>query len=116
MRTDTPCINSSATPSKLRPTIKVRGKYHLHYRYVFETAFGPIPHGLTVDHLCHNPRCIRLDHLRLETLSYNSGQTKYSLSDRCKNGHPYTPETTIVGVKGWRSCRICHNQAQRLRT
>lgn len=26
---------------------------------------GPIPDGLTVDHRCRNPLCVRLDHLRL---------------------------------------------------
>jgi hypothetical protein len=29
----------------------------------------------------------------------------------CKNGHPYTPETTYIRPDGRRRCRICHRAA-----
>jgi hypothetical protein len=33
------------------------------HRFAFELAVGPIPPGLTLDHLCGRPACVRPDHL-----------------------------------------------------
>jgi len=33
------------------------------YRWSYERFVGPIPDGLMPDHLCHNPPCVRPDHL-----------------------------------------------------
>lgn len=35
--------------------------------------------------------------------------------DTCMNGHPFTPESTIVRRDGRRECRICHNAGNRAR-
>ncbi|HBD4848189.1 TPA: HNH endonuclease [Shigella flexneri] len=51
---------------------EVHGSPRLAHRVSFEREFGPIPDGLEVDHLCHNPPCVRPDHLRLATRSGNS--------------------------------------------
>lgn len=37
------------------------------YRVAYEVAFGPIPPGLMVRHLCNNPGCVRPDHLAVGT-------------------------------------------------
>jgi hypothetical protein len=37
------------------------------HRAAWEAANGPIPGGLFVLHECHNPSCVRPDHLRLGT-------------------------------------------------
>jgi hypothetical protein len=35
----------------------------LAHRIVYEELIGPIPEGLTLDHLCRNRKCVRPDHL-----------------------------------------------------
>src|SRR6266496_5724441 len=44
-----------------------RGKTRmvLAHRAAWVAAHGPIPSGMTVDHVCKNRRCIRIEHLRL---------------------------------------------------
>lgn len=42
------------------------------HRRVWEMVYGPIPAGLVVLHLCDNPACFRLDHLRLGTKKDNT--------------------------------------------
>jgi len=37
------------------------------HRFACEMANGPIPDGLFALHECDNPRCVRIDHLRLGT-------------------------------------------------
>jgi hypothetical protein len=42
------------------------------HRWAWEQEHGPVPPGLLVLHSCDNPRCVRLDHLRLGTVADNS--------------------------------------------
>ena len=53
---------------------------------------GPIPDGLTVDHLCHARRCVRPDHLRLLSNRENGRRNHPDYGDwplgYCRNGHP----------------------------
>jgi excisionase family DNA binding protein len=37
------------------------------HRFAYEQARGPIPAGLTIDHLCANKRCVRPEHLEAVT-------------------------------------------------
>lgn len=39
----------------------------LAHRFVWEQAHGPIPDGKVILHICDNPRCVNLSHLRLGT-------------------------------------------------
>lgn len=39
-------------------------KQWLTHRYAYEKWVGPIPQGKFLDHICHNPSCVRPDHLR----------------------------------------------------
>lgn len=43
----------------------------LAHRYAYELVVGPIPAGLTLDHLCERPPCVRPDHLEPVTNSEN---------------------------------------------
>lgn len=47
-------------------------KGHLVHRLAWEQAHGPIPPGMVVMHLCDNPPCYRLDHLRMGTYAENT--------------------------------------------
>ncbi|KOX13333.1 hypothetical protein ADK67_44185 [Saccharothrix sp. NRRL B-16348] len=42
------------------------------HRLAYACLYGPIPSGMTVDHLCFTPGCFNQDHLRLLTPSENS--------------------------------------------
>jgi len=41
------------------------------HRYAYELLRGPIPDGLTLDHLCRVTRCVNPDHLEPVTLAEN---------------------------------------------
>ena len=42
------------------------------HRYAWESANGPIPEGMLLDHTCFNRACVDVSHLRLVTVSQNS--------------------------------------------
>lgn len=44
----------------------------LAHRWMYERLFGPIPHGLTLDHLCRNPSCVNPHHMEPVTRSENT--------------------------------------------
>lgn len=41
------------------------------HRVAYELVKGPIPEGLHIDHICHNPPCVNPDHLRPVTHKQN---------------------------------------------
>lgn len=45
--------------------VSINGKMHYVHRLAFEEAFGTIPDGLLIDHICHNRCCVNTKHLRL---------------------------------------------------
>ena len=51
-----------------------REKPHLMlaHRWAYESVHGHIPDGLTLDHLCRTPACVRPDHLEAVTLAENA--------------------------------------------
>ena len=52
--------------TSMYPKFKLRGRTIQVHRYSYESLVGPIPEGLTVDHLnCTLRRCIRPDHFEL---------------------------------------------------
>lgn len=56
------------------------------HRYAWERANGPIPDGMVVDHICHNPSCVKVDHLRVATVAQNSAN-RAGADSRNKSGH-----------------------------
>lgn len=47
------------------------GERRFTHRLSYAWTIGPIPDGMQVDHMCHNRRCVRPDHLRLATHKEN---------------------------------------------
>jgi hypothetical protein len=80
------------------------------HRFSWELVNGPIPDGLTLDHLCRVTRCVRPDHLEVVTLAENSRRNRRD--GFCRRGHAYTLENTIIGKLG-RQCRTCTNDSHR---
>lgn len=92
--------------------IVVAGKQLYAHRVSYELFVGPIPDGLTIDHLCENTSCVWPEHLEAVSLSENA--RRYNQNHRithCVNGHELTPENTYVRKEGWRMCVTCKNAA-----
>jgi hypothetical protein len=57
------------------------GRHALAHRAAWEDAFGPIPAGFDLHHICRNRLCIALDHLRL--VSHKENVT-LDAAERCR--------------------------------
>jgi len=100
-----------------RANLKGRGVTGAH-RYAYEAFYGPIPDGLTIDHLCRNRACVRPSHLeavpnRVNALRGTGPTAQNAARTHCKKGHPFDME--IRRTRGnragtiERSCRTCRN-------
>lgn len=93
----------------------VDGKLVLAHRYSYELLIGPIPNGLTLDHLCRNRGCVNPFHLEAVTLKVNclrgiSPSANNARKSLCPQGHPYSEENTYLSKNG-RQCRICREHS-----
>lgn len=92
------------------------GKTGLAHRVAWEHARGPIPEGMTVDHLCRFKLCVNVAHMELVSIGENT-RRRYDRMDACVNGHELTPDNLIEKVRAsgtvMRNCRRCQNDAAR---
>lgn len=90
----------------------------LAHRYLYELLVGPIPDGLTLDHLCRNPCCVRPSHLEPVTARENSsrGMGPTWIARRtgvCSRGH--SEWRVRLDRPGQRQCRVCDMERNRAR-
>ena len=90
----------------------------LAHRIAYEDAVGPIPEGLTIDHLCRTKTCCNPNHMEPVTLAENlrravktrnhhrGGNLAYAARTHCKWGHEYTQENTRMNGNA-RVCKAC---------
>ncbi len=62
----------------------VKGKRILAHRFAWELERGPIPKGLTIDHLCRNRGCVNVLHMELVSDVENRRRGEHK-------GHPWEP-------------------------
>jgi hypothetical protein len=89
--------------------IKVAGRFRGAHRVSYELHKGPVPAGLVLDHLCRVPFCVKPDHLEPVTIGENisRGDNHHRRKTRCKRGHAFTEENTLILSTGSRACRTC---------
>ena len=83
------------------------------HRFAYTILRGPIPNGLTIDHLCRNKVCVNPTHMEIVTLRENSIRaTPYTRTLKlvCIRGHSMTG---LKLVKGKRRCRPCGEYLRR---
>lgn len=90
---------------------------NLAHRIAYEVLVGPIPVGLTLDHLCRNRACVNPSHL--EPVSYRvnilRGEGLAALNARktaCIHGHDFTA-SNLIRTRHGRACRVCFNANRR---
>lgn len=85
----------------------IKGKSVLAHRAAYEEAFGPIPSGLEIDHLCFNRLCVSPDHLEAVTRTENVRRQRARIT-HCPQGHSYD-----MTIYGYRACRTCRRLADK---
>lgn len=98
------------------------GTVKLAHRIAWELTNGPIPAGLTVDHLCLNRLCQRPDHLQLVTRAENVRRAwragiydgrRATQKSCCLRGHAFTAANTYHHPRGYRVCKTCRAASRR---
>lgn len=90
------------------------------HRFIWTYLIGLIPQGLFVCHKCDNPKCVRPDHLFLDTHNGNMQDSVRKNRQRnirkthCSKGHEYSEDNLIIekykGGRFQRRCRVCKNK------
>jgi hypothetical protein len=91
-------------------------RMHLVHRLVYQLVCGPIPDGMTIDHICRNRRCVNWLHLRLLSNKVNGTLNGNALKTHCPQGHPYDEaNTNLRRHRSGRLHRFCRACAQATR-
>lgn len=128
---DTGCwVWMGAAASNGYGSIHVDGRTRSAHKFAYELLVGPVPAGLTLDHLCHTADptcpggqrcwhrlCVNPAHLEPVTMAENLDRSPAFGANKteCPDGHPLTEANTCRNSKGQRYCRACHNAARRRR-
>jgi HNH endonuclease len=84
------------------------------HRVMYEMFAGPIPEGMTLDHLCRNPACANVAHL--EPVPWLVNVKRAAEANRraeCLYGHPLDGVLRTGSHAGERYCKTCNRQRAR---
>lgn len=92
------------------------------HRAIWELEVGPIPDGLTIDHVkaqgCRHRHCASVGHLEPVTQAENNRRSNgpFALNaakTHCDSGHEFTEANTYW--RNGRNCRACDRDRKRVR-
>lgn len=107
----------------IRGTSAIKTRYAMVHRVIYEALKGPIPEGLTLDHVCHDPqtckagfdcqhrRCVNPSHLEPVDRATNVRRGGNAQKTHCRHGHSFAENSYAVGSE--RRCRICERERDR---
>lgn len=92
--------------------IQVDGQTMYAHRFSYEYHVGPIPDGLTIDHLCRVRHCVNPEHLEPVTGAENVQRAFRGVAgqDTCGKGHSMADAYRTAKR---RNCRTCQRLRQR---
>jgi hypothetical protein len=118
---DTPCwiwLRGFAGGKYPYPMTYHKGRVCVAHVVYYEEAFGPVPEGLELDHLCRQHECVNPLHLEPVTHKENCRRRDLALGVKpaCRNGHAYTDENTYhYPNRNKRKCMTCQRERRRAR-
>lgn len=92
------------------------GRLERVHRLAYRLLVGPIPAGLTLDHLCRNRACVNPDHLepvtnRVNVLRGVGPTARFAARTHCSRGHLLSRDN--LRMEGTvRRCRACDKERQ----
>lgn len=103
--------------------VSIRMRHLKAHRVAWTLMNGPIPRGLTLDHLCRNTKCVNPAHLEVVTMRENilrggSPTAVNAQKTYCARGHELTPANTKVRKhlgSDYRQCRACLRMTEGVR-
>lgn len=109
---------TAALQNKGYGRVRIGDREFLAHRAAYLLYVGPIPEGLTLDHLCRTPRCVNPEHLEPVTQRENNlrgtgASAVNAVKTHCLRGHEFTSENTYVRPGGQRMCRVCRRIRER---
>lgn len=87
-------------------TTNGKGGSALAHRRAYEAIVGPIPVGMTLDHLCRVKTCVNPAHLEPVTLSENVRRAS-EVQTHCKHGHQLAGDNLAVKAIDGSTRRVC---------
>ncbi|WP_414654850.1 HNH endonuclease [Iamia sp.] len=97
--------------------VEIAGSRMRAHRVAYTLTCGPIPDGLTIDHVkargCRLRSCCNVRHLepvttQVNTLRGDGPSAIHARKTACVHGHDLTPENTWISKRGYRYCRTCN--------
>lgn len=97
------------------------------HRWAYEHWVGPIPEGMQVDHICHDPsdcsggygclhrRCVNPEHMEIVTVQENLARRSSVVVTHCPRGHEYAGDNLYITKTGSRQCVECNRVRARER-
>lgn len=113
--TDTGCVIwLGAVNNKGYGCFAIDGRSQLAHRVAYEAMNGPIPDGLTIDHLCRVRNCVNPSHLEAVTVGENNRRARaLDVGGECGRGHRIESESDLyVAPRGRHECRACRRNAK----